>query len=369
MVATVAVVGGGYGGARTAHLLDADTDVVLIETKDAFVHNVAALRGLTDPDWTDRMFMPYDRLLRRGRVVRDRAIRVEPGRVTLGSGAEIEADFLVLATGSSYPFPAKMDVDDSAGAKSQIHRTRLEVERSDHVLILGAGAVGLELAAEIRTTWPKKRITVSDPGTDVLGGAYSQELRHDLRRQLAAMDISVRTGEDLRTTPPTEPGVFAPFSLTTTGGARLEADLWFRCFGSAPRTEYLAGDLTEARLPNGRLRVTPQLRVVGQERIFAIGDITDVPEAKQASAADAHAAVVAANITASIQHRRLRSYRLEPPAILIPLGPDGGASELPDGVADAQLTSEYKGKDLLVGDYAELFGLGAASVATLEMAL
>lgn len=369
MVATVAVVGGGYGGARAAQLLDAGTDVVLVEAKDAFVHNAAALRGLTNPAWTDRIFMPYDRLLRRGSVVRDRAVRVEPGKVTLRSGAEITADFLVLATGSSYPFPAKMDVDDSASAKDRIHRTRSEVERSGHVLILGAGAVGLELAAEIRTAWPYKQITVSDPGTDVLGGAYSMELRQDLRRQLAAMQVTVRTGDDLGTLPPTEPGLFDPFRLTTARGESLEADLWFRAFGTSPRTEYLAGELSAARLANGRLRVTPQLRVVGQERVFAIGDITDVPEMKQASAADAHAEVVASNIVASIERRRLRSYRLEPPAILVPLGPDGGASELPGGVADAQVTSEYKGKDLMVNDYAEFFGLTAPAAATPEMAL
>ena len=38
MTATVAVVGGGYGGITVAQSLDEDVNVVLIEPKDAFVH-------------------------------------------------------------------------------------------------------------------------------------------------------------------------------------------------------------------------------------------------------------------------------------------------------------------------------------------
>ena len=45
-MATVAIVGGGYGGAAAAKALDDIADVILIEPKDAFVHNIAALRGL-----------------------------------------------------------------------------------------------------------------------------------------------------------------------------------------------------------------------------------------------------------------------------------------------------------------------------------
>src|SRR5690348_15738440 len=102
MTATVVVVGGGYGGVSVAKALDDVADVVLVEPRDAFTHTVAALRGLVDADWSERMFLPYDQLLERGRVVRDTATRVEGTSVTLGSGQTIEADYVVLATGSTY---------------------------------------------------------------------------------------------------------------------------------------------------------------------------------------------------------------------------------------------------------------------------
>src|SRR6202011_2455855 len=109
---TVVVVGGGYGGVAVARALDATSDVVLVEPKDAFMHNIAALRALVDPSWLQRIFLPYSGLLTNGRVVRDRAVEVEPHRVVTASGEEIAANYVVVATGSKYPFPAKTDLVD-----------------------------------------------------------------------------------------------------------------------------------------------------------------------------------------------------------------------------------------------------------------
>ena len=55
---TVAVIGGGYGGFKAAKALDEFTDVTLVEPRDAFVHNVAALRALVDPEWLSRISFP-----------------------------------------------------------------------------------------------------------------------------------------------------------------------------------------------------------------------------------------------------------------------------------------------------------------------
>ena len=45
---TVVVLGGGYAGVQVARPLDDLADVVLVEPKDDFVHNVAATR----PGWS-----------------------------------------------------------------------------------------------------------------------------------------------------------------------------------------------------------------------------------------------------------------------------------------------------------------------------
>src|SRR4030081_3519109 len=95
---TVVVIGGGYGGIGVAKALDEHVDVVLVEPKDAFVHNIGALRALVEPAFLPKIFWPYDGLLANGRVVRDRATDVSAHRVTLASGGAIDADYVVLAT-------------------------------------------------------------------------------------------------------------------------------------------------------------------------------------------------------------------------------------------------------------------------------
>lgn len=360
MSATVVVIGGGYGGVATAKALDEVADVVLVEPRDAFVHNVAALRGLVDPAWTDRLFLPYDRLLDRGRVVRDRAVLVEADAVTLGSGERIAADYLVLATGSTYPFPAKYDVDGSADAKARIGETRDALVAADRVLLLGAGPVGLELAGEIKAVWPDKSVTVVDPADDIVAGGYPEEFRADLRGQLADLGIDLVLGTGLWDDPPSDPGEAKTFTAALRSGGEVTADIWFRCFGVVPNSDYLAGELARARRADGHLEVTAELRLAGQERVFAVGDVTAVPESKKSAAAGKHADVVAANIRALVEGEGRDLIRYEPveEGISVPLGPAHGASYgHAIGVLGAAETARLKGADLLVGRYAELFGL------------
>jgi NADH dehydrogenase FAD-containing subunit len=68
----VIIVGGGYAGSSLARALDRQVDVILVEPRDHFFHNVAAMRAIVDPKLFDRIAIPYDRLLKRGKVIRDR---------------------------------------------------------------------------------------------------------------------------------------------------------------------------------------------------------------------------------------------------------------------------------------------------------
>src|ERR1700737_2062213 len=131
---TVVVVGGGYGGVAVAKALDNTSDVVLVEPKDAFMHNIAALRTLVDPSWLPSIFLPYGGLLTNGRVLRDRAVVVDPHRVVTALGEEIFADYVVLATGSRYPFPAKTDLVDALHAQEQVRQTHRTLAQGHQAL-------------------------------------------------------------------------------------------------------------------------------------------------------------------------------------------------------------------------------------------
>ncbi|MDA3646267.1 FAD-dependent oxidoreductase [Saccharopolyspora indica] len=352
MSATVVVVGGGYAGIAVARELDAVADVVLVEPRESFFHNVAALRGLVDPAWTDRLFYPYDHLLTRGRVVRDRAVEVDPTGVALASGDRIAADYVVLATGSTYPFPAKSAETGTTAAKARIRATREALTGAEHVLLLGAGPVGLELAGELKAAWPDKRVTILDPAEDLLPD-FPPEFRAELRNQLADLEVDLLLGSPLREKPPTTPGERAEFTAIAHDDRKITADIWFRCFGVQPNSDYLSPELAKHRNPDGAIQVQPDLRLPGVENVFAIGDVTAIPEPKMARAAGDHATTAAENIKSLLQNQRTQNtYAAAPPAIALPLGPTGGASYTAEtGVLDATTTSQIKGQTLTTETY------------------
>ena len=90
----VLIIGGGYAGSLLARTLDPVLDVVLVEPREAFVHNVGAPRALADPALLNSLILPYDRLLARGTVVRDRAVAIAGTAVTLAGGSRIDSNFL-----------------------------------------------------------------------------------------------------------------------------------------------------------------------------------------------------------------------------------------------------------------------------------
>ena len=360
---TVVVVGGGYGGITLAKALDDTSDVVLVEPKDAFMHNIAALRALVDPSWLPRIFLPYSGLLTNGRVVRDRVVVVDPHRVVTASGEEISADYVVLATGSRYPFPAKTDLVDTHHAQEQVRQTNRALAQAQRVLLVGAGPVGIELAGEIRHVWPEKTIVLLDVADEILGGPYLPELKSELRRQLLESRVELILGSPLRQTPPTEPGELATFTVTTEAGTEVTADIWFRCYGVIPNSDYLGDELASARRSDGFIEVGPTLQVAGQTTVFAIGDISTA-DSKMAGFARRQAATVADNINSLAEGRSdLARYESVGVAIVVPIGPTGGAGQFPgqDEVVGRETVSEVKGRDLMVDQFGEVFGLATSA--------
>ena len=212
----VTVIGGGYGGIAIAKALDDVAEVTLVEQKDTFVNHTAALRAAVDREWAERIFLPYDNLLARGRVVHGTALGVRGTTVSVAGMGDIEADHLVLATGTAYPFPAKHLESSSIIAKARIERAHTNLEQAGRVLIAGAGEVGIELAGEITSAFPATEVVMLEAGPDILHNRdYKPELREAIRFQLEQRDVEIITEDQLVALPPGDPGVLSPLRVTT----------------------------------------------------------------------------------------------------------------------------------------------------------
>jgi NADH dehydrogenase FAD-containing subunit len=129
-----------------------------------------------------------------------------------------------------------------------------------------------------------------------------------------------------------------------------------------PNSDYLGDALAAARRSDGFIEVGPTLQVVGQTNVFALGDISTA-DAKMAGIAGRQAATVAGNINALVEGTELTNYESMGVAIAVPIGPTGGAGQLPgqDDVVGSEMISEIKGRELMVDRFSQLFGLAAAA--------
>ena len=368
MKPSVVVVGGGYAGILIAQALDTDSRITLVDPRDAFVNYSASLRALTRPDWAHRPFFDYRDLLHHGRIVQGTVTSADPVGVTLATGDRVDGDYLVLATGSTHSYPAhpQPTATSTARAVHDLHLTHHQLDGADRVLILGAGPVGLELAGEIRDVWPTKTITIVDPNVDLLPG-FLPAVRQDLHRQLSARRIDLRLATSLTALPATEVGTAQTFTVTTSDGDAITADIWFRAFGSEPNTAYLRDGLLVSLTERRTIPVDEHLNVLGHKNVYALGDIADTADAKMATHAQTQAAVVIDNLRAQLRGEQpmTENHPAPVPRILLPLGAQAGVGQLPDNNGDAIAATldaviARKGSDLFTARFQARFDPTAA---------
>ena len=313
----VVIVGGGYAGVTLAGELDGACDVVLVERKDRFYHNVGAMRAYADASLYPRLLIPYDRLLRRGRVVFEEVVSVETGGVKGTGGFAMEGDAIVVATGSRHVMPFKHSFRESAAFLAEAEGLSAELAAASGVTIFGDGPVAVELAGEVSWRYPKKRLQLVGAGERLLPGAGNPRLGEKLLGLLRGRGVSV---------------VF--------GGTPSNDDLVIQAFGSGISVPCLGAA--------GRVPVDGHFRVAGLDGVYAIGDAADCGEPPLTFLARRQARYLARYLQGAVAGVYRPVARV---AMAVPLGPRIGATQLPlPGlpVVGSFVTSWLKGRDLFI---------------------
>ena len=191
---------------------------------------------------------------------------VEPGRVVTASGEEIAADYVVLATGSSYPFPAKTDLVDTerrrragpgdpsrpgAGGSGPPDRCRTGRHRA------GRRDSG-RLARQVDRP-PRRPPTTSSAARSCPSCGPNSDA--SCRSSTSRCCSAVRCARRRRPSPASS----ATFTVTTESGADVTADIWFRCYGVVPNSDYLGEALARPGDTDGFVEVGPTLQVAGPD--------------------------------------------------------------------------------------------------------
>lgn len=210
---------------------------------------------------------------------------------------------------------------DSFLPRFEALRARVLAGSSRHILLVGAGAGGVELllSAEYRLRrdlaaaggdGASLRFTVLAAGPDVLM-AFPEAFRARFRAVLAARGIAVETGARVA-------AVEADGVVLAEGGRRIAADEVLWTTEAAP-----ASWLAETGLaldPRGFLRVDAMLHAVGRQDVFAAGDtiaFDPAPIPRSGVYAVRAGPVLADNIRAALTGSALRAYKPQREALYL----------------------------------------------------
>ncbi|KZT07513.1 FAD/NAD(P)-binding domain-containing protein [Laetiporus sulphureus 93-53] len=362
MKSNVVIVGGGHAGAHLARSLSGTLDpsrynLILVNERPFAIHLLAGARMTvtTEGNIDSLALIPYDKLFinGNGRLVVDRVTAIEetaPGQgrvLVLQSGERLPYAVVVLACGFSWSGPLDFPYSHE-DMRAHLANWRKRYARAQHVVLIGGGAVGIETAGELRDMYPDKKITIVQADTMLLNATYPEKYRREVERRVRARNIDCVFSELTDYVPE-----YAGIGLTTRSGMALPtADLIVPTFGPRPNTAWIASLGADVLDERGLVRIEPTFEVVGHPGVFAIGDITDCNEQKQAQKYPAHVAVAVPNIMSYLEGRPLtKTYKGSMEIILIPIGKNRGVAyyDLLWGVIVGDWFVRWlKGKDLFV---------------------
>ncbi|KAM7276116.1 hypothetical protein ACFE04_017982 [Oxalis oulophora] len=345
----VVLVGGGIGGSHATYFLQKDVDLTLVDPKEYFEILWAELRSMVEPSFSCRSVIYHRDYFTDGKLVVSAAVDITETEVHTADGTVIPYDYCVICTGHTYNIP-----------KSRQERLKLfeqdneKIKAADSILIIGGGSTGVELAGELVVDFPHKKVTLVHKGSrlmETFGPKVSKKGLDWLKSKNVEVKMNQTVNLELA-----ENGKYV-----TSTGETISADCHFVCIGKPSGSAWLKDTILKDKFDNkGRLMVEPNMRVKGHKNIFAIGDITDVPEMKQGYLAERHAAVVAKNIKLMIaggDESKLSIYKPSPDIGLVSLGRKEGLLQLPYLTIGGCIPGYIKSGDMFVGKTRKQIGL------------
>ncbi|KAE8037350.1 hypothetical protein FH972_009943 [Carpinus fangiana] len=345
------VIGGGVAGSTLARSLQFHADVTLIDPKEYFEIPWAKLRAMVEPSFGKRSVINHGEYLTNGRVVTSSAVNITETEVSTADGQLIPYDFLVIATGHTYPVPERR-----TERLNQFKAENQKINSAGSILIVGGGPTGVELAGEIAVDFPDKKVTLVHNGSRLLefiGPKAANKTLHWLASKKVEVILEQRVNLDS----------VSEESKTyhTSEGEIINADCYFLCTGTPPGSAWLKETVLKKNLDSrGSLMVDENLRVKGRKNIFAIGDITDIPEIKQGFLAQKHAAVAAKNLKLLMtggNESKMAIYKRGSAIAIVSLGRKDAVAQFPFTTISGRIPGWIKSGDLFVGSTRKGMGL------------
>lgn len=199
----IIVIGGSFTGIQLAQRLTETIPtgyrVTMIERKSHFNYLFNFPRYSVLAGHEEYAFIPYDMMENAApkgsfRRIRDAVTSIKDGRVHLESGEDIEFSYLVLATGSKQGLPSKGIATGKEEGCGELQTVQESIQAANRIAVVGGGAVGVELATDIKSFHPEKDVTIIHSREKLLQ-RFGPRLHEHVVGKMREMGIHVRLGE------------------------------------------------------------------------------------------------------------------------------------------------------------------------------
>jgi len=300
----VVVIGGGFGGMHAAiGLANQPVDVTIVDRRNYHLFQPllyqVALAVLSPGDIGQPIRSVVSRY-RNIQVLMDEVVGFDhPAQLAnLKSGAQLEYDYLVIATGSTHSYfgndawatlaPGLKTLEDAVEIRRRILLVfelaeREMMETGQHpalnFVVIGGGPTGVELAgaiSDIARLYMTKDFRHIDPssaqvtileGSPNILGMYPPDLQAKARQQLEGLGVILRTGAHVTDIQP---------GYVKVGEERIDSvcTLWAAGVQASPLGKLLGAE-TDKR---GCVLVDPYLNPKGLPHVFICGDLAHLEQ-------------------------------------------------------------------------------------------
>ncbi|RAL08235.1 NAD(P)/FAD-dependent oxidoreductase [Aspergillus homomorphus CBS 101889] len=301
---------GGRGGqSMTPQAPQMMPKITILDPRDGFYHAVGTPMAHTTKSYIDQPWRTWDQIpeLKRHSVsiLKGTAVRADPRSKRLlylsheSSSQDqhvLDYDYLVVATGLRRPWPTIPVAATKAEYAVQAGRYIDRLQKCNSVVIIGGGAVGIEMAAEIKHRYPTKQVTLIHSRSSLLSSEpVSPEFRDQVLEVVKHGGVNVIL--ENRVLSAIE-GLSTVKTIRLQTGSQLTADevIWATS-SAAPVTEFLPKEALDER---GFVNVLPTTQFVADipnnNFHFAIGDVIATPGIRLAKTAIRMGSTAAMNI-------------------------------------------------------------------------
>ncbi|KAI0132142.1 hypothetical protein BJ170DRAFT_232800 [Xylariales sp. AK1849] len=354
----IVIIGASFAGLWAARNIAASLPphapyrVVVVEPHSHFHFTWVLPRFSVVPGHEHKAFIPYsEEYINKYNIrwVRDRVSRIRQDAVVLeGSGEELTYEYLVVATGSAgaglKSLPSRVGADGKVEGMYRLTELQQRIEKAKRLVVVGAGAAGVELAADAKALYPEKSVTLVHSRDEVMH-RFGPELREAAMKGLRELGVEVIVGERL-----VEEKLGMSY-VKLRSGRKVECDCLVQCTGQTPASGIMAEFSPTSISGSGHIRVKPTLQILDDSlpRIYACGDVADTGiRNTNARSAIKQAEVAADNIVAAAKGKS-PDYHYKPHwadgHVQMTLGLDRSIMHFADDGSELLFRTKAKGLD------------------------